>query len=350
MDSVTQKKNSLNRRQFVKAGAQSALAATLWRNVLGAAPVAMGGTDALGSLLPTRPLGATGESLTLLGTGGAHVSRMNDSFAHRFIEKCLEEGIRFFDTAHGYGRGKSEEHLGAYLTPKYREHVFIMTKSTSRTAEAFERQFYLSLKRMRTDYVDLMFLHGLKSVEDVDERQREGVFDKIREIQAKGHARFLGFSSHTHTSAALHFLEKTDSDPFIACGMTPVNPVDAAHPDNSFTRDVLPQMTHRGYGHLAMKTLAGGALAGGKMANKESGPEHFPIPARLSFEETFFFVLSQPVASWVSGMDTLEQLKFNAEIARKFTHLTESDKARIVASATGYQHDPRMEAYKVSRG
>jgi predicted aldo/keto reductase-like oxidoreductase len=269
---------------------------------------------------------------------------MDDVSAQAHIECALEEGVRLFDTAHSYARGKSEKFYGKYLCPKYRAQVFILTKSTAKTAEKIEQEISLSLRRMNTDYVDLFFFHALRNAEDVDERQASGVFDKVREFQAKGIVRHIGYSCHTHTSAALHLLDKIRDDDFICCGMTPVNSVDAAAAGNSFTTQVIPQMVSRGHAHLAMKTLAGGALVGGKRVKEP--PKRFPIPAAISMEENFLFVLSQPVTAWVSGMESPQHVKQNARIARNFTRLTDHQKAQIVAKVAEYHADPRMEDYK----
>ena len=126
-----------------------------------------------------------------------------------------------------------------------------------------------------------------------------------------------------------------------------MNSVDAGVPGNSFTRQVVPQVVARGHSHIAMKTLAGGALAGGHMYNRES-PDDWPIPEIISMEENFQFVLSQPVTAWVSGMENAEHVRQNAEIAKKFSGLSDEDKIRIVekVAANQYYHDSKMEAYK----
>ena len=163
----------MNRREFLETGVKGVVSASLVSHMASAAKIKTGGSDKLGSIMPTRPLGKTGEHLTLLAVGGAHVARMDDKTIQEVVDVSLEEGIRFFDTAHSYGNGKSEEHYGNFLCPKYRDHVYIMTKSTATTAEKFQKEFDLSLKRMKTDYVDLLYIHALGSIEDVDEREKK---------------------------------------------------------------------------------------------------------------------------------------------------------------------------------
>lgn len=338
----------MNRREFLETGIKGVLATSLMNNVARAAKIQSGGSDQLGAILPTRPLASTGEQLTLLAVGGYHVGLVDERSAQGVVETALEEGVRFFDTAHGYQNGRAEERYGQFLCPKYREQVFLMTKSTAKTADSFQQEFDLSLSRLKTDYVDLLYIHSLGSLEDVDARQKDGVFDKVRELQAKGRVRHLGFSCHTHITVARYFIEKIRNDVFVRCCQTPINTVDAGSPGNSFTTQIVPETVDLGLSHIAMKSLAGGALTGRKLASRDVGVDRYPIPGDISLEENFQFVLSQPITAWVSGMETPAEVRQNARIAREFVQLSDQDKARIVAkvAAQKYYGDSRTEIYK----
>lgn len=338
----------MKRREFLETGAKGVLAASLMRNLSQAAKIETGGSDKLGAILPTRPLAGTGEQLTLLSVGGYHVGLVEEQASQSVIETALEEGVRFFDTAHSYQQGRSEERYGKFLCPKYREHIFLMTKSTAKTAASFQEEFELSLKRLKTDHVDLLYIHSLGSIEDVDNRQKDGVFDKVRDLQSKGLVRHLGVSCHTHMTVARYFLEKTRDDMFVRCFQTPVNSVDAGSPGNSFTTQVIPQVIRHGLSHIAMKSLAGGALAGHKLASRDVKVDRYPIPGDVSLEENFQFILSQPITAWVSGMETPEQVRQNARIAKEFVNLSDDDKTLMVTkvAAQRYYDDYRTEVYK----
>ena len=162
-----------------------------------------------------------------------------------------------------------------------------MTKSTAKTAASFQEDFELSLKRLETDYVDLLYIHSLGSIEDVDNRKKNGVFDKAQELQAKGQVRYLGVSCHTHATVARYFLENLRDNLFVSCFQTPVNSVDAGSPGNSFTTQVIPQVIGNGLSHIAMKSLAGGALAGQKLASRNVKVERYPIPGDISLDYRF---------------------------------------------------------------
>ena len=112
--------------------------------------------DRLGKLLPTRTLGRTGEAVTILGVGGWHIGRMSERNAQATIEAALEGGVRFFDSAEGYQDGGSESRLGKLLTPKYRDVVYLMTKTTARDAAGARRHLEDSLRRLAVDYLRLV--------------------------------------------------------------------------------------------------------------------------------------------------------------------------------------------------
>ena len=133
--------------------------------------------DKLGPLLPQRVLGKTGLKVSMLSVGGSHVGRPSEAEAEKIIETAIELGVRTFETAQLYQNGGSEERYGKFLTPKYREHVLVFTKTMATDARTAEEHLNGSLRRMKLDYVDLWQMHDIGSPEDVDERLRNGVLD-----------------------------------------------------------------------------------------------------------------------------------------------------------------------------
>ena len=148
--------------------------------------------DRLGELLPLRRLGSTGQEVTMLGVGGAHVGKSDEKTAQSILEAALEGGVRFFDNAESYNAGGSEEKYGKYLVPKYRDVAFIMTKSTAKTGELAQQHFEDSLRRMKTDYVDLWQIHAVTSPDDVDARIENGVLEVARKAKESGKHDLLG--------------------------------------------------------------------------------------------------------------------------------------------------------------
>ena len=165
-------------------------------------------SDRLGDLLPLRKLGSSGAVVTNLGVGGDHVGSASEKDAQAIIEKALEEGVRFFDNAPLYSGGKAEERYGKFLTPKYRDLSFIMTKSLARNKETALKELDISLSRMKTEYVDLWQMHALESPRDVEARLQNGVLDAFLEAREKGKAGHIGFTGHGSYKAHLKMLEE----------------------------------------------------------------------------------------------------------------------------------------------
>ncbi|MBT5711716.1 aldo/keto reductase, partial [Candidatus Poribacteria bacterium] len=209
-------------------------------------------SDRLGALLPSRPFGPTGEPVTMLGLGGAHVGRMNERDAGETIEIALEGGVRFFDTAESYQGGGSELALGLHLVPKYRDVSFIMSKTTAKTAAEARKHLDGTLRRLGTDVLDLWQIHALTGPDDVEARLAGGVLDAVLAAQESGKVRHVGFTGHTSPSAHLRMLASAPVGVFQACQM-PVNVADPSY--ESFIEQVMPPLAEVGIAVLAMKTL-----------------------------------------------------------------------------------------------
>ena len=210
----------------------------------------------MGKFYPKGKLGKTGEYVTMLGTGGYHIGWTTERDAQEVIEAALEGGVRFFDTAESYSDGRSEERYGKYLTPKYRDLIFLMTKSTGQDAKTVQEHLEGSLRRLKVDHVDLYQVHSIRTPEDVDNRIANGVLDVLQKAKQDGKIRHIGFTGHQNPYAHAHMLERTkDSDIFDAVLM-PVNVLDPSY--FSFTENVLPKALDREPGVLAIKSLADG--------------------------------------------------------------------------------------------
>ena len=144
-----------NRRTFIKKTATVAAFSMLaeWASAL---PV----KDKLGEILPQRQLIRNGEKVTSFCLGGYHLGFIEKaSDAERMIERSIELGVRFFDNARRYVDGRAEEYMGRFLTPKYRDKVFLMTKAPAKTGDGVRQMLDESLKALNTDYVDLWQIH-----------------------------------------------------------------------------------------------------------------------------------------------------------------------------------------------
>ncbi len=302
--------------------------------------------DSLGELLPTRTLGRTGEQVTMLGIGGFHLGWTSEKDAQEIIEAALEGGIRFFDSAEGYQDGESERRYGRFLTPKFREHVFLMTKTQAKDAKTAREHLEGSLRRMKTDYLDLWQLHSLRDPEDVDARLEEGVLDVVMKAKEEGKVRYIGITGHSNPEAHLRILERTaDSDPFDTCQM-PVNAIDPSY--HSFTEQVIPELQKRNIGLLAMKTLADGRFFGMKTVLNRGviwTSEDPAIPTRISIRDALHFAWSLPVSVLITGAENASLVREKIDLAKTFSGISAEQRAELVTRLADLA-DGQVEYFK----
>jgi uncharacterized protein len=317
----------------------TSLAALLAASRLKPAALTAGARDRLGELLPTRPLGRTGHAVTMLGLGGWHLGRMSERDAQATIEATLEGGVRFFDSAEEYQNGGSERRIGQLLVPRYRDVVYIMTKTTAKDRQTAERHLEESRKRLGVDQIDLWQMHAVTSPEDVDERIDQGVLDVIVRAKESGKVRQIGFTGHTRPSAHRRVLERTDA--FEVCQL-PVNVADPSY--ESFIEGVVPRLVERNVGVVAMKTLGNGGFFGGSR-HGEHGDNPRLVPHRLSIEEALHFSWSLPIATLVTGPDDPAQMREKVRLARAFEPMSETSRQELVRRVADMA-GRRVEFYK----
>jgi predicted aldo/keto reductase-like oxidoreductase len=301
--------------------------------------------DKWGKILPLRTLGKTGVNVTMLGLGGAHVEYNTEKNAQALIEKAMEGGIRFFDTAESYGKGRSELLYGKFLVPKYRDDVFIMTKSTATDAITAKQHLEGSLQRMKCDYIDLWQVHSLKTPEDVDSRIKNEVLEVFEKAKAEGKVKHIGFTGHQNPFAHKQFLDKTiDNDIFETVQM-PINIIDSHF--HSFIKNVLPLAIDRNLGILAMKTLSNGRFFEEmKSPNESDWKSNDPvIPNYISIKEALYFVWSLPVSVLITGADKMEYLEEKIELAKNFAGYSDTERFELL-NRVFEKASNRIEYYK----
>jgi aryl-alcohol dehydrogenase-like predicted oxidoreductase len=333
----------MNRRDFILRLAGGTLALPS----LGGCTTAAA-SDRLGPLLPQRPLGRSGTRVTALGLGGFHIGWIDrDATAQAVIETALEEGVRFFDSAESYSAGRSEERFGRFLLQEHRESVFFMTKTNSPDAATARRHLEGSLRRCRTDYLDLWQVHTLKSAADARSRLDNGVFDELLKAREEGKVRHIGFTGHRDPGAFLELLaEPSLAGAFETCQM-PVNPVDAAA-KRSFLLEVLPELRRHGFGVLAMKTLADGRFFDQKRMNDRvvwtSGNP--VIPTKLSIPDCIHFALSLPVSVLITGAEDPAFVREKARLLRQHTGMTRNERLALAERVADFAAAGQVEYYK----
>ena len=282
--------------------------------------------------MPTRPLGKTGLTVSALCFGGAHLGRIeDDTAAIRLLHEAIDAGITFMDNAWEYNGGRSEELMGRGLQGR-RHQVVLMTKvcSHGRDKQVAMQQLEESLRRLKTDYVDLWQIHEVIYDSDPDRHFGSGgAAEALLEAKRQGKVRFIGFTGHKHPQIHLKML--AHDFPFDTCQM-PLNVFDGTY--HSFEREVLPVVNRRGIAAIGMKSLSG-----------NGDPVKRGV---LNPEEALRYVLSLPVATVVTGIDSPQVLRQNLDIARRFEPMTASDMDILRQRFASYAKDGRFELFKTS--
>jgi predicted aldo/keto reductase-like oxidoreductase len=285
-----------------------------------------------GGNVPRRILGKTGVEVSALCFGGAHLARIeSETEAVRVLHEAIDEGVTFMDNAWEYYQGRSEEWMGKALEGR-RQQVFLMTKvcSHGRDKSVAMRQLEESLRRLRTDYLDLWQIHEVVYEDDPDRHfMAGGAAEALLEAKQQGKVRFVGFTGHK--DPRIHLKMLAHDFPFDTCQM-PLNVFDGTY--RSFEQDVLPVLNQRGIAPIGMKSLSGNGDA---------------IKNRIvTVEEALRYVLSLPIATLVSGIDSRKVLRQNLDIVRRFTPMTVADRDALRSRVAPYAKDGKFELFKSS--
>lgn len=202
-----------------------------------------------------KALGKTGLAVSAVGFGGIPIQRIDAAGTRRLMEKLVEKGVNYIDTARGYT--VSEEYLGTALAG-LRDKFILATKSMSRTYADMKRDIEISLKNLQTDTIDIYQLHNInKEVEFTTVFGPNGAMQALLEAKAAGKIRHIGGTAHTVQGFA-RLLEH----PEIETMMFPYNIVE------NQGEALMQQAAAQGVGVIAMKPLAGGNITNGRLALK----------------------------------------------------------------------------------
>jgi aryl-alcohol dehydrogenase-like predicted oxidoreductase len=255
-----------------------------------------------------RTLGSTGYQCSILGLGGESALYHHSDAAVQIIVRALELGVNYFDTAPLYQ--DSELNYGE-VTPYARDRMFLATKTDQRSRDGAWRQFEASLRRLRTDHVDLLQIHHLDEFAEVDAVLRpDGAIAMAEEARAQGLVRFIGISGHSDPEVLLRALASRRFDTILLA----MNPADVHR--LSFQDRLLPYADHAGTGIIAMKVFARGEVF------RRIG----------SAEDALGYVWSLPIDLAITGIEHVGQLERNAAIASAFQPMAPDRMAALEAA------------------
>jgi aryl-alcohol dehydrogenase-like predicted oxidoreductase len=287
------------------------------------------------SSIQMRTLGRTGVQVSAIGLGGWHLSlpRVGRALALRIVHAACDRGITFFDNSWDYNDGESERRMGEALSDGRRQRVFLMTKIDGRTRVEAGRQLDESLRRLRTDCVDLVQHHEVLRFEDPHRIfDEDGAHRALIDARQAGKLRFIGFTGHKDPHVHLHTLDVARDHGFtFDTVQMPLNVMDAHY--RSFGRMVLPRLVDEGIGVLGMKPLANGGILRSKT---------------VTALECLRYALTLPTSVVITGIDAMEILEQACELGRTFEPMTETEQAALLArTATAAQHG-EFELFKTS--
>ena len=326
-----------DRRRFLQAGLGAAgaivAASSFARTETAASLLPLDMTTTGPEDIPRKPLGRTGERVSILGLGGYHLGTIGSATeASRLVHEAVDAGVTFLDNAWEYNGGRSEEWMGQALQGR-RHKVFLMTKvcTHGRDRKTAMRQLEESLGRLRTDHLDLWQIHEVIYENDPDLHFAEGgVIEALDQAKKEGKVRFVGFTGHK--SPAIHLRMLAHDYPFDTVQM-PLNCFDATY--RSFEQQVLPELARRGIAALGMKSLGG------------DGQPIFH--GAVTAEEALRYAMSLPVATTISGIDSLAVLHQNLAIARGFTPMTPEEMDVLRRRCASLAADGHLELFKSTK-
>lgn len=269
--------------------------------------------------LPTRPLGKTGVPVTIVGLGGEGVLRTwgRHKEAVAVIRRALERGITYCDTAPAYSA--SQDYYGEALG-EFRKRIFLASKTHERTRDGSLRLLEQSLKRLRTDHLDLWQLHDLNTSEELNVIfSTDGAIHALERARHEGMVRFVGITGHYDPAVLAEAIRRHPFDTVLVA----LNVADRAR--LSFIEELLPLANERGLGIIGMKVLAKGRLL------RPDGV--------ATVQEVLGYVLSLPISTAIVGFRSLAEVDEAVEMARRFTPFSPEEMARLEARARPFAEE-----------
>jgi aryl-alcohol dehydrogenase-like predicted oxidoreductase len=282
----------------------------------------------------TRPLGTTGVNVSMLSLGGAHLGQPSADEAIRLVHAAIDNGTTFMDNAWEYNDHESERRMGIALAQNgYRDKSFLMTKNCAhdRTYDNSMVKLEESLRRLQTDYLDLWQIHEVVWPDDPDRIFAPGgAAEAMVKAKEQGKVRFIGFTGHKSPSIFRRMLAQNFAWDTL---QMPVSVLDASF--NSFQREIFPIAQEQGIGVIGMKSLANGHL--------------FEVEGvDITVDEAIRYALSQPIASLVCGIDSMQILEQDLRIAREFVPMTEEEQWTVVDKVFHHAWAGQHEPFKTS--
>lgn len=300
----------VTRREFVKIGVAGAAAMAVAPSLGAAAPP-----------MPERPFGRTGHTVRLFSLGGQATIEKEGTrdVSVAIINRAIDLGVNYIDTAAAYGRGISQKYIGEVMATRRKE-VFLATKTRSRDRDGALKDLEESLKSLQTDHLDLWQNHNVMRDEEVEQiLGKGGAIEAMLQARDQKVIRYIGITGHFDPDVLVKAIERFEYDAVLMA----LNPADPHR--LSFQQALLPLANQKKMAIIGMKIPARGRMF------KEGGI--------TSMKDSMNYVLSLPVSTVIVGCDTVAQLEENIQIAKDFSPLTAVEKARLEGLTASYEHE-----------
>lgn len=306
----------MDRRTFLAAGGSAA--AGLLSGP--ATPAVMRRRPPTPQDLPRRALGRTAAHVSLLALGGrgALARADNEAAAVAIIERALDLGVSYIDTAVAWGRGASQRYIGQVMARR-REGVFLASRTADRTSEGCCEDLDRALRDLRTDHLDLWQIDDVTTIQDVNRICAPGgALEGFRYGKEQRQTRHIGVTGVKDARVLMELLRRAPDVDTVMIG------INAADPHiGSFAAELVPFAVERNTGIIATHVTAEGRLLttfvpGPGHASEPGGPL---VPGPLTLEEALSYVLSLPVATAVAEVESVAEVEEYARLARAFTPL-----------------------------
>lgn len=305
----------MKRREFLKG------------SLAGAAAIGAAEKLSAEGAMPMRTLGKSGLEVSHFCVGGFHMARQGPENAVKIIHRAIDLGVNFFDSAHKYHGGKSDEFYGRALEGGLRKKVLLMSKAHLRDEASAMKQLEETLRRMKTDYLDLWQCHEVSRMDEVERIfGPAGSLEAFVKAKQQGKVRHIGFTGHHDPEVHLALLNGYEGWETV---QHPVNLIDQHY--LSFVDNVLPKVRAKGLGKIAMKTNAIGNITKNKVAT---------IP------ECLRFAMAQRPDVIVSGVETVEQLEDNIGVVKHLGPFSDAEIKQLLSRTGKGPLGPKVEEYK----
>jgi predicted aldo/keto reductase-like oxidoreductase len=283
--------------------------------------------------MPTRLLGSTGVSVSVVGIGGFHLGMPEEAESIRIVRTALDRGVTFLDNCWDYNDGKSEERMGKALKDGYRAKAFLMTKLDGRTKQAATEQLEQSLRRLGTDVIDLVQIHEVIRPTDPGRCfAAGGCIEALVDAKKAGKLRFIGFTGHKDPDIHLAMLKAADDHGFrFDTVQMPLNVMDAHY--RSFEKMVLPVLQQKKIGVLGMKSMASGMILQSKT---------------VSAVDCLHYAMNLPTSVVITGCDSMGVMEQAINAALSFKPMLPPEVTALLDKTRDAARDGRYERFKTS--